>query len=110
MDPVQAEEQIGAKTLRRDVVLQIPIRRRDHVHVDADVGGAAHAFEALLVEEPQQLGLERQGHPADLVDQYRPAISHLEQPLLPGARLSEGAALVAEQVMFTNGLAARSPA
>ena len=82
----------------RDLLLEIPIRRRDHPDVDADVRESANALEALLLEEAQQLGLEPGRHLADLVEEHRAAVRRLEQALLLDPGIGEGAALVAEEL------------
>ena len=48
---------------------------------------AADALERLLLEEPQQLRLQRRHHLADFVEEHRAAVGRFEQPaLLPIAR------------------------
>ena len=37
-----------------------------------------HAFEAVLLQNPQDLRLGHQAHVADLVEEDRPFVSHLE--------------------------------
>ena len=59
---------------------------------------AADAPEGLLLEEPQQLGLQRRRHLADLVEKHRAAVGLLEQAALLLPRVGERAALVAEQL------------
>ena len=81
-----------------DLLLQIAIRRGDDADVDANVRRAADPLEALLLEEPQQLGLQPRRHLADLVEEDRSAVGHLEQSFLLHARVRERAALVAEQL------------
>ena len=43
-----------------DLLLEVAVGGGDHAHVDADVGQAADALERLLLEDAQQLGLQRQ--------------------------------------------------
>ena len=72
-----------------------------------DVVAAADAPERLLLEEAQQLGLQRQRHLADLVEEHRAAVGLLEQADLALARVGEGAALVAEQLALEQGIGQR---
>ena len=67
----EAVEQIvqeGAFTQRR---LQIAVRGRNHPDVDRDGGRAPDAPDLAFLEHPQQLGLQRGGHVADLVEEQR---------------------------------------
>ena len=82
----------------RDLLLEVAVGRGDHPDIDADVGGAAHALEALLLEEAQQLGLQRRRHLADFVEEDRPAVGGFEQAPLLHPRVGEGPALVAEEL------------
>ena len=72
--------------------------------VDADVLRAADALERLLLEEAQQLGLQRRHHLADLVEEHRAAVGRLEQAALLLPRVGEGAALVAEELALEQRL------
>ncbi len=51
-----------------------------------------------LLQHAQQLGLQVGRHLADLVEQQRAALGHLEQPFLVDRRAGERALLVAEQL------------
>ena len=70
------------------------------------VGRAADAPEGLLLEEAEQLGLERGRHLADLVEEDRAAVGLLEEAPLLLLGVGEGAALVAEEL----ALEQRAPA
>ena len=119
---VQPVEQVLAELSRACTSSsQVPVGRRDHADVDADVGRAADALERLLLEKAQQLGLQRRHHLADLVEEHRAAVGRsragrasagrasVNAPRSwPNSSLSSSASGSAEQVMFMNGLAARS--
>ena len=72
----------------------------DEAHVDPQFLRAAHAGEAAVLEEAQQLGLERPAHVADFVQEDGAAVGFLDAAgfLLQGA--GEGAFFVAEQLAF----------
>ena len=59
---------------------------------------AADAPECLLLEEAQQLGLQRQRHVADFVEEHRAAVGLFEQAPSALARVGERAAFVTEQL------------
>src|SRR5206468_2029277 len=66
--------------------------------VDRDRGAAANPLDHSLLEEAQQLDLERQRDVADLVEEQRPALRQLD---LAGGCLDgpgEGATLITEQL------------
>ena len=95
---------------------EVAVGRRDDPHVDADVARAADALERLLLEEAQQLGLQRRRHLADLVEEHRAAVGRaragprfccrasVNAPRSwPNSSLSSSVSGSAEQVMFMNG-------
>ena len=74
----QAEVEILAEPPRRDRRAQLAVGRRDEPHVDLHQRGAADALEPLLLERAQDLGLQRQRQLANLVEEQRAAMRHLE--------------------------------
>ena len=60
--------------------------------------GAADALERLLLQEPQQLGLERRHHLGDFVEEHRAAVGALQQAALLQPGVGERATLVTEQL------------
>ena len=75
---IQAVEQVLAEQLGRHGLLEVLVRGRDDPHVDLDRLAAAHALDHLLLEHAQQLGLERQVHVADLVEEHRALVRQFE--------------------------------
>ncbi len=63
------------------------------------VRGADRADLALL-EDPEELRLERERHLRHLVEEERAAVGDLEEPFLVVGRAGEGAATVAEKLAF----------
>ena len=66
-------------------------------------GGANRAHGALL-QHAQQLDLQRQRHVADFIKEERAAVSGLNQPCVLTSGAGEGAANVAEELGFEQGL------
>ena len=62
-----------------DLLFEVSIRGRDHAHIDADVVSASDAFEALLLEEPQQFRLQSRRHLSDLVEKHAYATNTIGQ-------------------------------
>jgi hypothetical protein len=58
------------------------VRRRDHAHVDRDRLRRADGPHLALLQDAQQLDLQRHRHVADLVEQQRAAVGRLEQALV----------------------------
>ena len=77
---------------------QIDVGRGDDAHVDLDRLDAAEPHELALLDHAQQLGLGLERDVADLVEEDRPLVGELEEPLLRIHRAGEGALDVAEQV------------
>ena len=97
-DDVQAEEQVLAELAVGDRLLEVAVGGGDDADVDADVLLAAEARELAVLQHLQELGLQREAHVADLVEEHRAVVGELElaRLLLDGA--GEGAALEAEQL------------
>ena len=94
----QAEIEVLAESRRRRALRQIAMRRRHDAGTEGDGRLAADASEAAVLDQPQQLCLQRQRHVADLIEEQRALARPLgiaEMALL-GAR--EGALLVAEDL------------
>ena len=100
------------------VLAQLAVAQRG---IEIDVGGAdqpeVHAHDAVAADRPvlallqhaQELGLQIRRHLADLVEQQRAALRHLEQPFLVGRGAGECALLVAEELRLDQilGIAAQ---
>ena len=97
---VEAVKQVAAETPFCDFLVQLPVGRGNDADVDPDVRRPADAFKAFLLEEAQQLGLQRRHHLRDLVEKHRAAVGALEQPALLHPRIGKRAALVPEQFTF----------
>ena len=85
---------------------QIAVGGGDDADVDLDGLRAADPLEPALLEHAQQLGLHGQGDLADLVEEDRAAVGHLEAALALADRAGESAFLVAEQLAFQQRLRA----
>src|SRR4029077_12822711 len=77
---------------------QVAVRGRHEAHVHLDGPGAAQAFELLLLEHAEQLGLQLRGDVADLVEEQGPPVRQLESPDFLADGPGEGAFLVAKQL------------
>ena len=62
----------------RDHRVQVAAGGGDHAHVDLDDLVAAQGLQLLLLQHTQQLGLQRQRHVADLVEEQGAAVRELE--------------------------------
>ena len=97
-DDVEAVEQVLAELAFVHHVAQIDVGRGDDPDVDLDRLDAAKAHELALLDDAQQLGLRLERDVADLVEEDRPLVGELEQPLLRVDGAGESALDVAEQV------------
>jgi hypothetical protein len=95
---VQPVHQVLAELAFRDDLGEVLVRGREDAHVDVHRLAAADRPELALLQEAQQLLLHVGAHVPDLVEEERPLVRHLQQPLAAGARAGEGAALVAEEL------------
>src|SRR5262249_33968190 len=88
--------------------LKVPIRRRDHQHVDRDLTLAPHRPHPSVLDDPQQLRLEGEGHVPDLVEEEGALMRSPAQAwpvgMTAGARSVEVAKqLVLEKVLRQSG-------
>ena len=103
----QAEIQVLAELPRRHRLPQHAVGGGDNADVDLDRSVAAEPLDALGLDGAQHLGLQRQRHLADLVEEDGAALRHLELADLALRRAGEGAALVAEQLRLEQVLGNR---
>src|SRR5262249_8559819 len=97
VDDVQAIEQILAEVPGLDLALELAVRARDDARVDRNRLGPADRQDALVLDDPQQLDLERQRHLADLVEEQRALARRHEEALVGLHRGRERAAYMAEE-------------
>ena len=101
---VEAVEEVGAEPPLAHVPREVAVGRGQHPHVHLDRLRGAQPLERPALEHAQQLGLHAEGQLADLVEEDRAAVGHLEAA--EGARdgAGEGALLVAEQLALDQGV------
>ena len=76
---VEPVEEIGAKSALLNHCLEVLVRRRDDSNVHRRrAAAAAESFDLLLLQRPQQLGLQFQRQVTDLVKEQRAAIRSLK--------------------------------
>ena len=97
-DRAQPVVQVLAEQPLADQRRQVPVRGREHAHVDADLRRAADVAEGRRVEDAEQLDLRGLAHLPDLVEEDRAAVRDLEEARLGPVGPGERAALVAEQL------------
>ena len=104
---IDAVIKIGAEIALRDGFLEIAIGGADDAHIDFERLGPADALKFALLQHAQQLGLERGGDFADLVEEQGAAMRQFEtaDALADGAR--EGALFVTEQFGFDDAFRQR---
>ena len=117
-DDVEAVVQVLAELPGRLLRVEVAMRRRDDANVHGDGLGRADGPHLLLLQHAQQLHLQRQRHVADFVEEHRPAVGRLEQPLVsrtapvngpctwPNSSDSSSCSGMAPQLTATKGLSA----
>ena len=81
LEDLQPVDQVLAEAAGRDEFRQRPVGRRDHAEVRRSVPGVADRRHLAALDRAEQLDLRRQWDVADLVEQDRPAVGELQQPL-----------------------------
>ena len=82
---------------RRHFAGQVTVGGGDHPDIQADRLARTHPLHFTLLQHPQQLGLQRQGHLGNFIEQDAAAFGQLELARLRRHRAGEGALLVTEQ-------------
>src|SRR5678815_1811539 len=100
-------EEVFAEAALADHLREIAVRGGDEARVDGDGLRRADGPDLTALERAQELGLQARRHLADLVEQQRPAMGFLEQPLLVRGRAGEGPLDVAEELRLEERLGER---
>src|SRR5262249_40933507 len=95
---VEAEEKVLAETPPGHLALEVFVGGGEDAYVDVDDVLAAHAAHFARLQGAQHLGLRRQIHVADLVEEQRAAVRLLEETAFSRRRARERAALVSEEL------------
>ena len=98
VEDLQPIEQILAKVATLHRLPQIAVGRGHDADVRLEQPGAAEPLELALLQDAQELGLRRQAHLADLVEEQHAAGGQLDLARLGLLRAREGATLVAEEL------------
>ena len=104
LDPVV---EIGTESPGAHLLVQRAKRGAKHADVGLVLRRSADAHEPSVLEEAQQLGLHRDGHLADLVEEQRAALCGLDLPSHALRRAREGSALVAKELALEEGVGDR---
>ncbi len=104
LDHGETEIEILSKIPGSDHRLQVAVRGRDQPKIHPPGLGAPHPVELLLLNEPQDLGLQGERQVPDLVQKQGAPLGHLDPPELPGAGPGEGPLLVAEEFVLEERL------
>src|SRR6266567_1475362 len=97
-------EQILPETAGGHFFFQIAVGGGNNAHVDLARACVADAFNFLLLQDPQQLGLHGQRDFPNLVEKERAAVGEFEPPGLVAHRARERAAHVPKEFAFENVL------
>ena len=97
-DDVQPEEQVLPEMSLAHRSVEIAIRRRDDAHVGGASAGFPDALELLVLEEPEQLGLDGGRNLTDLVEEKRAPLRGFHAARLVADGPGESALDVAEHL------------
>src|SRR6266513_1317149 len=97
-DAAQAEVEILPESRLAHALSEMLVGRRQNAYVDRPRFRPSDPADLLVLQYTQQLGLQAERQVADLVEEQRAAVRHLEQPGLGGMGVRKGAALVTEQL------------
>src|SRR5690606_6220303 len=98
VDPIK---QVRAKSTKGGGLSQVLIGRADDSDINRNLPGSSHSDNLAFLNDTQQRSLGRQRHLADFIQEYCPAVGHLEaSDSTARARSRERSALVPEQLRF----------
>src|SRR4051794_15785179 len=104
MDNVEAVEEVLAEPALLDERQQLLIGRRDHADVDVDLAARPKRRHFSRLQRAQNLGLRRQRHVADLVEQQSSAVREPQFPRITRQRAGECTLIVAEELALEQRL------
>ena len=97
-DDFQTEVEIFAKAFFSDGFFQVLIGGGEDAHIGFENVAAADTAVFVILQNPQQFGLEVEGDVADLIQKQRAAFGQLELAQAPVHGAGEGAFFMAEQL------------
>ena len=100
---VEPVEQVFAKRVFDDPLLEIPVRGGDNPHVHGYRFRTSEPFDLPLLQHAEQLDLHLGRQVADLVEEDGRAVGQFEASDLPRERTREGALLATEQLALDQG-------
>jgi len=95
---VETIEQVLAEASRADLGFEVGVGGGNDPHINAPARRGAQPPRCLLLERPQELGLELRRHVSDFIEQQRSAVGSFEQSGLGGFRIGKCSALVPKQL------------
>src|SRR5258708_38738639 len=93
-------EEIRAKSILPDHLLEIAVARCDHTHAYLCLAVFAHAKHPIFLQHSQQSRLERDVHICDFVKKQHAAFRGTNEAFALAFRAGEGAAAMAEKLAF----------
>ena len=97
---VEAVQQVFAEPALADLLVEALVGRGDDPHVDVDRLARPDARNDALLQRAQHLGLGREAHVSDLVEEQRAAVGLLELPGPVRRRAGKAPLQVPEQLAF----------
>ena len=97
--------EVLAELVLLDHLPQVAVGGAQHAHVGAERLGLADAADLARLQETQQLHLDVLVQLAELVEEQRAAVGHLEQALVVAVGAGERALAMAEQLALDQVLA-----
>ncbi len=100
MHHVEAVVEVLAKVAHRHFFFDVAVGGGDDAYVHVDGLGRAHRPHLLLLQHAQELGLQGEGHVADLVQEQRSPLGGEEEPLVATGGAGESPFHMPEQLRF----------
>ena len=85
-------------------LLEVPVARRHHPHIDLDVVHSPDSTELPLLKEAKELGLKTDRHLANLVQKQCPLVGQFAESPLGALCVSKGATFVPEKLALEQSL------
>src|SRR5437870_806059 len=107
VDDVESVKEVVAELVLLDLLLEVLVRRAHDADVDLDRKRRPDSLDLAVLEDAQELGLHREAHLGDLVQEDRALVRELEAASTLGLRAGEAPLLVAEELGLEERLGER---
>ncbi len=102
-DDGEAVKEVLAELRRADGAFEVAIGSGDDADIGLDIANTAEAPDDLVIEDAEELGLEKRGQLANFIEEEGAAVGDFKETAFEAAGIGEGAFFVAEEFGLHEG-------